>query len=126
MCGANWWKARDSSLSGLMLTMDVTGADGLPQDVTYALSATSGVFLKWDQISGAYVSVGVTAESEGETVVWSDQTPSEGAKDPEIMISLFDAQTEEPIPGAQLTLVVENDGYRVLEDALEAITGLAE
>ena len=96
-------------------------ADGLPQDVGYALSATSGVFLKWDHISGAYASVGVTAQSEGETVVWSDQTPSEGAKDPSITISLVDALTQEAIPGARLTLSVEGDGYLVLEGALEAV-----
>jgi len=117
---------RDSSLSGLMLTMDVTGAEGLPQDVTYQLSATSGVFLKWDQISGAYVSVGVTAQSEGETVVWSDQTPSEGAKDPVITIDLYDAETQAAIPGAKLTLLVQEESYRVMDDALKASDAAAQ
>ncbi len=109
---------RDSSLSGLMITMEVVGADGLPRDIQYALSSTSGVFLKWDPISGAYVSVGVTAQSEGETVVWSDQTPSVGARNPVITISLTDTQTEAALPGASLTLTVEGDGYRVTDDAL--------
>ena len=112
---------RDSSLSGLMLTMSLYGADGLPQDVTYAFSATSGVFLKWDQISGAYVSVGATAMSEGETVVWSDQAPSEGAKNPVITITLTDAATETAIPGASLTLTVDGDGYQVMDGALGAL-----
>ena len=112
---------RDSSLSGLMLTLNLFGADGLPQDVSFSLSATSGVFLKWDQRTGAYISVGVTADSEGETVVWSDQTPSVGAKNPSITIALKDAETEENIPGALLTLTVDGEGYQVAEEALSAL-----
>ncbi len=112
---------RDSSLSGLMLTLNLFGADGLPQDVGFSLSATSGVFLKWDQLTGAYVSVGVTAGSEGETVVWSDQTPSFGAKNPVITILLKDVETDEAIPGAALTLSVEGDGYQVADGALSAL-----
>lgn len=112
---------RDSSLSGLMLTMTLYGGDGLPQDATYTLSATSGVFLKWDAMLGAYVSVGVTAVSEGETIVWSDQTPTEGAKNPVIMIEIADTATQAEIPGAQLTLTVDGDGYLVDNDALGAI-----
>lgn len=112
---------RDSSLSGLMLTLGLFGADGLPQDVRFSLSATSGVFLKWDQRTGAYISVGVTAESEGETVVWSDQTPSVGAKNPTITILLTDVETETAIPGAALVLSVEGDGYQVDDNALNAL-----
>jgi len=111
---------RDSSLSGLMLTLDLTGVDGLPQDVAYSLSATSGVFLKWDPVSGAYVGIGTTAMSEGETVVWSDQTPSEGAKDPVITISITDAQTLEEIATAELTLAVDGEGYQIDDGALTA------
>ena len=117
---------RDSSLSGLMLTMDLTGADGLPQDVEYTLSANSGVFLKWDQISGAYVSVGATATSEGETVVWSDQTPSAGAKNPVITIAIMDVETETAIPGANLTLTVDGDGYQLLSGALSPLPAAQE
>ncbi len=113
---------RDSSLSGLMLTLDLTGADGLPQDFTFSLSATSGVFLKWDQLSGAYVSVGASASSEGETIVWSDQTPSEGAKNPVITIALADAETQTAIPGASLALTVDGDGYQIMDDALSALS----
>lgn len=112
---------RDSSLSGLMLTMTLTGADGLPQDAAYSLRSSSGVFLKWDQLTGAYVSVGATAQSEGETVVWSDQTPSLGAKNPDITIFLTDAETDEAIPGAVLRLTVEGDGYQVADGALSAL-----
>lgn len=111
---------QDSSLSGLMLTMSMTGADDLPMNATFSLSGTSGVFLKWDALSGAYVSVGATAENDGETVVWSDQTPIEGAKDPVLAIQIIDPQTQETMGSAQLTLGVDGDGYRVSDDALTA------
>ena len=110
----------DSSLSGLMLTLSMTDEAGAPLDVSFALSGTSGVFLKWDAIMGAYISVGATAESDGETVVWSDQTPLPEAKNPEITIAVSDTQTEEALPGAKLTLTVDGDGYRVAQDALTA------
>ena len=117
---------RDSSLSGLMLTMSLTSSDGLPQDVSFSLSATSGVFLKWDQRTGAYLSVGVTADSEGETVVWSDQTPSAGAKNPVITIAIMDVETETSIPGADLTLTVDGDGYQLLSNALSPLPAAQE
>ena len=109
---------QDSSLSGLMLTPSLTGADGLPQDARFTFSAAGGVFLKWDAMAGAYVSVGATALSDGETVVWSDQTPAADAKNPVIVIAIADAQTGEALPGAALTLTVDGTGYRVGEDAL--------
>lgn len=62
----------DSTLSGLMLTPSVADANGAPMDAHYTLSATSGIFMKWDALLGTYVTVGTTAESDGETVVWSD------------------------------------------------------
>lgn len=65
----------DSTLSGLMLTPSVLDESGAPMDAHYVLSATSGVFMKWDALLGTYVTVGATAESDGETIVWSDQTP---------------------------------------------------
>ena len=111
---------KDSTLSGLMLTLSMTDEAGAPLDVSFALSGTSGVFLKWDAIMGAYISVGATAESDGETVVWSDQTPLPEAKNPEITIAVSDTQTEEALPGAKLTLTVDGDGYRVAQDALTA------
>lgn len=111
---------QDSTLSGLMLTLSLTDEAGAPLDVSFTLSGTSGVFLKWDAIMGAYISVGATAESDGETVVWSDQTPLPEAKNPEITIAVSDTQTEEALPGAKLTLTVDGDGYRVAQDALTA------
>lgn len=111
---------QDSSLSGLMLTISLSGADGVPMDAGFTLSATSGVFLKWDAMEGAYVSVGATAQSDGETVVWSDQAPIEGAKDPVISIAITDAQTQTALPSAALTLSVDGDGYRVEDGALRA------
>ncbi|MBQ8618963.1 MAG: hypothetical protein IJ418_15825 [Clostridia bacterium] len=109
---------QDSSLSGLMLTMSLTGEDAMPMDVSFSLSSTSGVFLKWDAMTGSYVSVGATAQSDGETVVWSDQAPIEGAKNPAITIAAMDAATQETICTGVLTLTVDGDGYRVADDAL--------
>ena len=114
------YSPQDSTLSGLMLTMSMTGSDGLPMFVSFNLGGTSGVFLKWDAMMGAYVSVGATAQSDGETVVWSDQAPIEGAKNPTISIEVTDPETQEPLCSAQLMLTVDGDGYRVREGALEA------
>ena len=114
------YSPQDSTLSGLMLTMSMTDSDGLPMFVSFNLGGTSGVFLKWDAMMGAYVSVGATAQSDGETVVWSDQAPIEGAKNPTISIEVTDPETQEPICSAQLMLTVDGDGYRVQEGALEA------
>lgn len=112
---------QDSSLSGLMLTMSLTDESGAPKEAEFTLSSTSGVFLKWDALSGAYVSVGAGAQSDGETVVWSDQAPIEGAKDPVITITVTDSETQTALEGAAaLTLSVDGDGYRVEEGALEA------
>jgi len=109
---------QDSSLSGLMLTMSLADPDGLPMDAYFSLTSTSGVFLKWDAMSGSYISVGATAQSEGETVVWSDQAPIAGAKNPEIIISILDLQTQEILSAARLTLTVDGDGYRIEDSAL--------
>lgn len=109
---------QDSSLSGLMLTMNLSGEDGMPVDAAFSLSSTSGVFLKWDAMTGAYASVGATALSDGETVVWSDQAPIAGAKNPQITISAIDPSTQETLCSGVLTLTVDGDGYRVADDAL--------
>lgn len=109
---------QDSSLSGLMLTLSLTDAQGLPMDVTWQLCATSGLFLKWDPVSGAYESVGVSAQSAGETVCWSDQTPVQDAQNPVITIIASDAVTGEAIGQATLTLTVDEDGYLVKNEAL--------
>ena len=116
------YSPQDSTLSGLMLTMSMTDGDGLPMFVSFNLGGTSGVFLKWDAMMGAYVSVGARADSDGETVVWSDQTPSIGAKNPSITIFFKDTETEENIPGAVLELTVDGDGYQVADGALSAWT----
>lgn len=105
----------DSSLSGLTLRFAVYDEAGVPLDAIISLGGTSGVFLKWDVLLGAYVSVGTTAQTEGETVVWSSQTPALGADDPIISVSVEDAETQEAIAGAQLTLHVDGDGYAVGE-----------
>lgn len=112
---------RDSSLSGLMLTPTLTDADSVPLDVRYTFGAEDGVFLKWDAMMGAYVSVGASAVSDGETVVWSAQTPAQDAKNPVLTIDIIDAQTGEVLGGAVLTLTVSGDGYEVQDGALQGV-----
>lgn len=111
---------QDSSLSGLMLTISLSDKRGMPVEASFALSSSSGVFLKWDAMTGAYASVGATAQSNGETVVWSDQAPIEGAKNPTITVSVVDPATQETIGSGLLTLTVDGDGYRVQDGALTA------
>ena len=111
---------QDSSLPGLMLTLSLEDASGAPLDATFSLSATSGVFLKWDALAGTYADVGVTAQSDGETVVWSDQTPAASARGPVLSIAIADAGTQESLPGATLTLAVDGTGYLVQDASLAA------
>lgn len=108
----------DSSLPGLMLSMTLLDASGAPLDAQFTLCATSGVFLKWDALTSAYLGVGITASSEGETVVWSDQTPAAEARGPVITVAIADSATQQTLPGAALSLAVDADGYFVSDDAL--------
>lgn len=112
---------QDSSLSGLMLTLSLTDESGLPLDVIWQLSATSGLFLKWDPVTGSYESVGVSTESAGETVCWSNQPPAENAMSPVITFDAVDAETGEAIGSAVLTLTVDGDGYVLYEEALSGV-----
>ncbi len=107
---------RDSTLSGLMLTPSMTDGAQMPMDAHYSFGSTSGVFMKWDALLGTYVSVGATAESDGETVVWSAQTPAENAKNPVLTITVTNGR--EPLGEAALTLTVDGEGYRVDDYAL--------
>ena len=107
---------RDSTLSGLMLTPSMTDDAQMPMDAHYSFGSTSGVFMKWDELLGTYVSVGATAESDGETVVWSAQTPAENAKNPVLTITVTNGR--EPLGEAALTLTVDGEGYRVDDYAL--------
>ena len=107
---------RDSTLSGLMLTPSMTDDAQMPMDAHYSFGSTSGVFMKWDALLGTYVSVGAIAESDGETVVWSAQTPAENAKNPVLTITVTNGR--EPLGEAALTLTVDGEGYRVDDYAL--------
>ena len=107
---------RDSTLSGLMLTPSMTDDAQMPMDAHYSFGSTSGVFMKWDALLGTYVSVGATAESDGDTVVWSAQTPAENAKNPVLTITVTNGR--EPLGEAALTLTVDGEGYRVDDYAL--------
>ena len=111
---------QDSTLSGLMLTMSLMDKSGVPLDVTFSVTATGGVFLKWDAMMGAYASIGARADSDGETIVWSDQTPLPDAKNPVITIAAADAETKEILAAAQLTLTVDGEGFKIGDDALSA------
>ncbi len=111
---------QDSSLPGLMLTLSLADASGAPRDAAFTLRADSGVFLKWDALLGTYQDVGREAESTGETVVWSDQTPAEDARDPQIAILVTDAATGETLAEATLTLTVQEASYVVGDGALAA------
>jgi len=111
---------QDSTLSGLMLTMGLTDESGVPHDAAFSLTATGGVFLKWDAMMGAYVSVGARADSDGETIVWSDQTPLPDAKNPVITIAVTDLETKDILSAAQLTLTVDGEGFEIGNDALSA------
>ena len=111
----------DSSLAGLMLSFRLTDDAGAPRDVIWQYAATSGLFLKWDVITGSYQSVGVNAVSEGETVCWSDQAPVANAQNPVITIDVLDALTQEAIGQATLTLTVDGDGYLVTNEALTGV-----
>ena len=108
----------DSTLSGLMLTPSVADANGAPMDAHYTLSATSGIFMKWDALLGTYVTVGTTAESDGETVVWSDQTPAADAKDPVLTLLISRADDQTVLTEAKLLLYVDGAGYKLGDDAL--------
>ena len=107
---------KDSTLSGLMLTPSMTDDAQMPMDAHYSFGSTSGVFMKWDALLGTYVSVGATEESDGETVVWSAQTPAENAKNPVLTITVTNGR--EPLGEAALTLTVDGEGYRVDDYAL--------
>lgn len=107
---------KDSTLSGLMLTPSMTDDAQMPMDAHYSFGSTSGVFMKWDALLGAYVSVGATAESDGETVVWSAQTPAENANNPVITITVTNGQN--PLGEAELTMSVDGEGYSVGDHAL--------
>lgn len=109
---------QDSTLPGLMLNLSLTDGNGVPLDAAFSLSATGGLFLKWDAVAGTYASVGAGTQSDGETIYWSDQTPAMNANNPVITVDVLDAQTWQVIGQATLTLTVDGTGYALLKDAL--------
>ncbi|HIS94910.1 MAG TPA: hypothetical protein IAC19_03970 [Candidatus Ventricola gallistercoris] len=115
---------QDSSLPGLMLTLSAFDDAESPLLARYTLSATSGIFLKWDALQGRYVSVGASATSDGETIVFSDQTPAVNARGPVITISVQDAATQTPLGEAALTLTVDGEGFALTDNALTGISRL--
>ena len=69
-------------------------------------------------MTGSYASVGASAAGDGETLVWSGQTPLPGAKNPIIAIAMVDVATQQTLPAAVLELTVEGEGYAVGDQAL--------
>lgn len=109
---------QDSTLPGLMLSLSLTDGSGAPVDAAFSLSATSGLFLKWDAVAGTYASVGTGTQSDGETVYWSDQTPAQNANSPVLLVDVQDAKTRQVIGQAMLTLTVDGTGYALADGAL--------
>ena len=70
-----------------------------------------------------YVSVGASAATEGETLLWIAGTPAPGAKDPEIAVRAYDAGTGEELGAAILILKVSDGGYEAAADGLSGIAG---
>ncbi len=111
----------DTALPGLMLTLRLEDANGAPVDALFTLSATSGLFLMWDAMQAIYRSVGVSVQSDGETVVWGDQPPAEHARGPVLTIDIANAQTGEAYPSCRLSLTVDGAGFVVTDDALSPL-----
>ena len=116
--GSDRYTPQDSTLPGLMLSLSLTDGSGVPVDAAFSLSATSGLFLKWDAVAGTYASVGAGTQSDGETIYWSDQTPAQNASSPVITVEVQDGQTHQPIGQAALTLAVDGTGYALADGAL--------
>ncbi len=112
----------DSTSDGLMLSFSLTDAAGMPRAFVATLSSASGVFAMWDALAGSYASVGQTATTGGEAVLWSSYVPAADAQDALISAVFYEEETGEPIGEAQLRLTVDGDGYRLREDALGAVT----
>ena len=68
--------------------------------------------------SSEYLPAPETPESDGETVVWSDQTPAADAKDPVITLLVSRADDQTALAEAELLLHVDGEGYLLGDDAL--------
>ncbi|MBR1408067.1 MAG: hypothetical protein IJ573_04115 [Clostridia bacterium] len=112
----------DSTSDGLMLSFSLTDASGMPRAFVATLSSDTGVFAMWDALSGKYASVGQTATTGGEAVLWSAYVPAKDAQDALLSAVFYEEETGELIGEAQLRLTVDGDGYRLQEDALSAVT----
>ena len=110
----------DSSLSGLILTPGMQDDNGSPIEASFAVSASDGVFYKWDAMTAAYTAVGTSTRTEGETILWSCAVPAEGAQNPTIQIDCLTLEEEEPLGEAVLELEIDAGGYVIRDGALRA------
>lgn len=103
----------DAGTYGLMLLPEAMDNDNRPISASFELSASDGVFYRWDPVADSYVSVGVSVVTEGETVFWSCYAPMEGALEPRIT---FDISTENgtvQLGRLVLQMDIVNGGYRI-------------
>ena len=108
---------------GLRLSFSLSDSQGMPVSCSLQLTASDGMFSRWDPLTSQYVSVGASAATEGETLLWIAGTPAPGAKDPEIAVRAYDAGTGEELGAAILILKVSDGGYEADADGLSGIAG---
>lgn len=82
-----------------------------PMDAHYVLSATSGVFLKWDALLGTYVTVGATGgERRRNDRLERPRRPAADAKDPVLTLLISRADDQTVLTEAKLLLYVDGAG----------------
>ena len=109
---------------GLRLAFSLTDYQGMPVSFSLRLTASDGMFSRWDPLSDQYVSVGASAATEGETLLWAAGSPAPEARDPEIGIRAYSAETGEELGAAALHLRVSEGSYLAQDDGLSEIEGM--
>ncbi len=108
---------------GLRLSFSISDGQGMPVAYSIQLTASDGMFSRWDPLTSQYVSVGTDTVTEGETLLWIAGIPAPDSKDPEIAIRAYDAGTGEEMGAAVLLLRAADGGYEADADGLNAIAG---
>ena len=109
---------------GLRLSFSLSDGQGMPVSFSLQLTASDGMFSRWDSLMDQYVSVGTSAVTEGETLLWIAGSPAPGTKDPEIAIRAYHAETGVELGAAVLILRAEDGSYLMQEDGLSEMGGL--
>lgn len=108
---------------GLRLSFSVSDAQGMPVSCSLQLTASDGMFSRWDPLTAQYVSVGASAVTDGETLLWIAGIPAPDTKDPEISIRIYDIGTGEELGAAILILRAKDASYEIEADSLSGISG---